>query len=250
MSYILESLKKSEKERREQAVDSPIDQVYDSTLLESPERESHKKKHHFMILLIALLAAVIVGSVAIIMMMSRSTDPIVEPASIVENNARVSEAENDRIKNTNIDNLYQQLEREKRQARERIRQVEAANKENLKSVQTDISNNSEERSEKSVDIGKFSITPVKELKEDQAIIPSFNQLSMLSKDNLPTINYSAHVFAEDNRNGFVVINGQKQRVGSKLSNGIYLEKIEQDAIILSYDGLVFKMPAMTSWINK
>lgn len=93
--------------------------------------------------------------------------------------------------------------------------------------------------------------PVNTIKpKPKASIPFIRDIDWSIKDKVPSIDYSAHIYAPGARKGFVILNGAKKHEGDRLSQGIYVEKIEEDAVVLSYEGLIFKLPAMKSWVNQ
>ena len=79
--------------------------------------------------------------------------------------------------------------------------------------------------------------------------PFINDIAWSIKENIPSIEYTAHIFAESSDTGFVILNGAKKHAGEGFRNGIYVEKIETDSVTLSYHGVLFKLAAMKSWIN-
>ncbi|MBX2809325.1 MAG: general secretion pathway protein GspB [Cellvibrionaceae bacterium] len=85
---------------------------------------------------------------------------------------------------------------------------------------------------------------------DVSVIPKVYDLDSFSKRKIPAIDYGAHIFATDQASGFVILNGAKKHAGERLRNGIYIEKIAEDNVILSYNGVVFSLPAMKSWSYK
>lgn len=97
---------------------------------------------------------------------------------------------------------------------------------------------------------KKSETKEPETKEPEVLIPSIYDLDRLAKKNIPSINYGAHIYASDKKSGFIILNGARRRIGDRLDNGIYIEKIAEEAVILSYEGTLFSLPAMKSWVGE
>ena len=97
---------------------------------------------------------------------------------------------------------------------------------------------------------KKSETKEPETKEPEVLIPSIYDLNRLTKKNIPSINYGAHIYASDKKSGFIILNGARRRIGDRLDNGIYIEKIAEEAVILSYEGTLFSLPAMKSWVGE
>jgi hypothetical protein len=61
------------------------------------------------------------------------------------------------------------------------------------------------------------------------------------------VDYGAHIYATDNNSGFVILDGARRRAGDQLDSGLYIEKIEEESVILSFNGMLFSLPAMKSW---
>lgn len=90
-------------------------------------------------------------------------------------------------------------------------------------------------------------TPAAVVAEPEVLIPSIYDLDRFVKKNIPSISYGAHIYASDNKSGFVILNGARRRIGDQLANGIYIEKIAEEDVVLSYEGTLFTLPAMKSW---
>ena len=78
-------------------------------------------------------------------------------------------------------------------------------------------------------------------------IESIFNLDRSSQRNIPSIEYGAHIYASDNKSGFVILNGSKKRQGDRLRSGVFIEKIAEDHVVLSHNGLLFSLPAMKNW---
>ncbi|EGG95345.1 hypothetical protein IMCC1989_768 [gamma proteobacterium IMCC1989] len=91
-----------------------------------------------------------------------------------------------------------------------------------------------------------STTP-KESEKNVLAIPSVFTLDRQLQQSIPAISYGAHIYASDNKSGFVILDGAKRRVGEKMSSGIYVEKIHGDFVVLSFRGIIFSLPAMKNW---
>ena len=80
-------------------------------------------------------------------------------------------------------------------------------------------------------------------------LPSIYELDLSLKETIPSIQYDTHVYASDNKSGFVILNGQKKYMGDQLINDVYIERVNKDDVVLSYQGVIFTLPAMKSWTN-
>ncbi len=92
-------------------------------------------------------------------------------------------------------------------------------------------------------------TPVIQEAPKPVTIPFIHEMDWSLKADIPSIDYSAHIYAADYSKGFVILNGAKKHAGDELKNGVYVEKIEENSLVLSYKGLLFRLPAMKSWVN-
>jgi len=81
-------------------------------------------------------------------------------------------------------------------------------------------------------------------------IPSIYQLDAYVRKDIPSVDYGAHIYATDNNSGFVILDGARRRAGDKLDSGLFVEKIEEESVVLSFNGTLFSLPAMKSWEGK
>ena len=72
-------------------------------------------------------------------------------------------------------------------------------------------------------------------------------LSQQQKDQIPTIVYSEHVYAEGAAPS-VELNGQRLRPGQR-AGGITVEDILVDSVILRVNGVSFRLRALNTWVN-
>jgi general secretion pathway protein B len=78
-------------------------------------------------------------------------------------------------------------------------------------------------------------------------IPDINELPQNQLNKIPSLNYSQHNF--NSVGGSVVLNGVIRRPNDQVANGIVLEKVLEDGIILHAENFSFKMRALNSWLN-
>ena len=72
-------------------------------------------------------------------------------------------------------------------------------------------------------------------------------LSQQQKDQIPTIVYTEHVYAEGAAPS-VELNGQRLRPGQRVA-GITVEDILVDSVILRMNGVSFRLRALNTWVN-
>ncbi|SLM62244.1 MULTISPECIES: type II secretion system assembly factor GspB [Dickeya] len=64
---------------------------------------------------------------------------------------------------------------------------------------------------------------------------------------LPYIAFSAHVYTSDTDKRSVTLNGERYREGDMPYPGLIIEQIEQDMVILSFDGEPFILDSLQDW---
>ncbi len=84
-----------------------------------------------------------------------------------------------------------------------------------------------------------------ELPPEQALVqdlPSYNGLPENLRAAIPALNMNAHVYSSTPGRGFVLINGKKYRQGDQLVEGPKVVQILPDSVVLSYRGTDFLLP--------
>ncbi len=76
--------------------------------------------------------------------------------------------------------------------------------------------------------------------------PLLDRLSQQQKDRIPTLIYNEHSASTEPPS--VVINGERLLAGGRL-NGITVVEVLADSVILSWDGIQFRLAALNSWVN-
>lgn len=76
----------------------------------------------------------------------------------------------------------------------------------------------------------------------EAPIPRLAELPESTRRELPKLAISGSVYSDDPRSRFVMINGEVQREGAKLSADLVLEQIGQRELVLRFKGQRFRQP--------
>ena len=77
---------------------------------------------------------------------------------------------------------------------------------------------------------------------DDEVLPDIGQLSLSDGQTLPQLHLDVHVYATRSAERFVYINMRKYREGAMLAEGLTVERIRRDGVVLSYRGLRFLLP--------
>ncbi|WP_317931579.1 general secretion pathway protein GspB [Halioxenophilus sp. WMMB6] len=89
--------------------------------------------------------------------------------------------------------------------------------------------------------------PIRRRNSDEEGFIEVQALPDTIKSEIIPIRYIAHVYADSQLQGFVVMNDMKLSPGDRLAPELYLEKVAPDYAILSFRGYFFKLNAMQSW---
>lgn len=79
-------------------------------------------------------------------------------------------------------------------------------------------------------------------KADEEVLPSISEINLTGQQALPDLHLDVHVFATKPADRFVYINMRKYREGATLEEGPTLERIRRDGVILNFHGLRFVLP--------
>ena len=78
--------------------------------------------------------------------------------------------------------------------------------------------------------------------QDDELLPEISQVTLSGGQALPDLHLDVHVYATRSADRFVYINMRKYREGAVLQEGIKVERIRRDGVVLSYEGLRFLLP--------
>jgi len=78
-------------------------------------------------------------------------------------------------------------------------------------------------------------------------VPRIDQLPAWVMNRLPSMAFSAHMYASIDSERWVRVNGTKMLEGDKIDGMIEIIRIEPQHVILNYSGQMFSMAALTDW---
>ena len=79
-------------------------------------------------------------------------------------------------------------------------------------------------------------------------IAGVRELTYSMQQKIPTLMYQDHQYTKGGRST-ITINGKTVRKGGRAAQGVTVENILADGIILKFQNEKFKMPAYSSWVN-
>ena len=88
--------------------------------------------------------------------------------------------------------------------------------------------------------------PVETVSSNEGV-PRIDQLPAWVLTRLPTMAFSAHMYASIESERWVRVNGSRMAEGDKIDGTIEIVRIEPQHVILHYSGQTFSMAALTDW---
>lgn len=281
MSYLLDSLKKSEKERRENHSSS-------SLVMRSPaflENDTPKTPFKLLVIILLCLMLLFIAYLAFSLLNTPkdSNRPIessvARPDQAVSSEEATLSAKESAIAlynevlssntKTDIDSLYDEIQNSSLTDSSSPTKVSVSAKNkappSVSEPPTSELSNSEPSSPTSTEQGDSSLVTNSESATESAIepeiasleteaavsnepnIPSIYDIDAYVRKDIPSIDYGAHIYATDNNSGFVILDGARRRAGDRLESGLFVEKIEEENVVLNFNGVLFTLPAMKSW---
>ena len=80
-------------------------------------------------------------------------------------------------------------------------------------------------------------------------VPLISQLPRTVSSNIASIDFSIHMYSDQEGASFVHLNGELRREGDTVAPGLRLVKIFEYGIVLDYQGTQFRLLPLSGWIN-
>lgn len=80
-------------------------------------------------------------------------------------------------------------------------------------------------------------------------IPLLASMPANFQKQVPSIEYSIHVYNQEDGSGAVKLNGNMLRVGAELTPGLRVIAILPDSTVFDFNGTQFRLSALNSWMN-
>ncbi|MDO6489476.1 AAA family ATPase [Colwellia sp. 6_MG-2023] len=77
-------------------------------------------------------------------------------------------------------------------------------------------------------------------------IKSLTEMPAWVQEGVPSLRFEQHIYASDGE-GWVNVNGRDRYEGDNIANGVIIDKILPQQVILTYRGEKFSLPALTNW---
>ncbi|MGQ8365198.1 general secretion pathway protein GspB [Glaciecola sp. 1036] len=79
------------------------------------------------------------------------------------------------------------------------------------------------------------------------VLPRIDQISPSLQNGLPSMSFSAHMYASNPQDRWVRVNGKRLEEGDYIANQVQIVEITADIVVLSYSGERFTMNALSDW---
>ena len=87
-------------------------------------------------------------------------------------------------------------------------------------------------------------TDISQARTDE--VKSLTQMPAWIQEGIPSLHFEQHIYASDG-GGWVNVNGRDRYEGDSIANGVTIDKILPQQVILTYRGESFSLPALTNW---
>ena len=232
MSYILEALKKSDKERQRE--DIPDLQTDHS--LPPVRREERKPSGSRLAVLIALIFVCFVG----VLWWQSGGDNEVQPARVPQSVAEVV-APKAQITSPAPQLVTQAANPVKKilPVTEKKKQVSRVTEQATVPVLRPATPAAVAKPQKKlVTVEK---KPAKIQQEPEAIVPLMEDLPVVIRAGLPDLTFAGHVYADDPRKRLIIINNRIVREGDIIASSLSLVQISTNGVVLRYKTTVFRV---------
>ena len=89
--------------------------------------------------------------------------------------------------------------------------------------------------------------PVENLAGTDGELISVHELPLATRQQLPPLSMNSHIYANNARDSFVMINGMSLSPGQAISDGVQLVAVVPEGAVLSFQGQRFLLPALASF---
>ncbi len=77
-------------------------------------------------------------------------------------------------------------------------------------------------------------------------IKSLTQMPAWVQEGVPSLRFEQHIYASGGE-GWVNVNGRDRYEGDSIANGVIIDQILPQQVVLTYRGEIFSLPALTNW---
>ena len=82
------------------------------------------------------------------------------------------------------------------------------------------------------------MTPVGDV---ASVVPLLDELPVAIRAAIPDLSFAGHVYSDVPQKRLIIINNRIVREGDLVTNGLTLEKIDSEGVVLRYESSVFRV---------
>lgn len=224
MSYILEALKKAERERRRDSV--PDIQAH-HTPYPAPGRKYSYPQKPVTLLVSVLLLLIIAASILIYLRQEPVPEQVTPLAEVVtkENQPESRQPiQQETLQDTAVQQNRSQFQQDVRQIQVKPQKVTVEPRPIIVEEETVV------------------VPPPPSSRQQEPQLPTYDDL-VTTISEIPKLSLAGHTYSEEPGQRMIIINNRIIREGQGLGNGLRLEEITWDGLILSFKGTRFTMDA-------
>ncbi|WNC67923.1 general secretion pathway protein GspB [Thalassotalea nanhaiensis] len=107
---------------------------------------------------------------------------------------------------------------------------------------------SEEVEEPVVDLSKRFIEPDVDLRKSKSVpVKPLAQMPQWLQNEVPSLHFSLHMYTSDVASSWVRLNGKDYYTGGITKDGLVIEEIQPQTVVLQFQGQRFSLKALSSW---
>ncbi|WP_143872297.1 general secretion pathway protein GspB [Catenovulum sediminis] len=81
----------------------------------------------------------------------------------------------------------------------------------------------------------------------RAKVPFLTELSPAYQNQIPALNFQTHIYSTEAKQRWIKVNGRIIREGQAILDGLVVDAIAQQHVVLQFAGQQFMLPALTNW---
>lgn len=96
------------------------------------------------------------------------------------------------------------------------------------------------------DTESLDASPAEPAQAINSEVPPLSKMPAWVQKGIPSLTFEQHIYISDGQ-GWVNVNGREQYEGDIVADGLNIEKILPQQVIMTYRGETFSLPALTNW---
>ena len=94
---------------------------------------------------------------------------------------------------------------------------------------------------KSAPVKSLAVAPSPQRKSSEPVPPLLEELPVVIRARIPDLSFAGHVYSEVAMKRLIIINNRIVREGDRIAKGLSLEQIDPDGVVLRFEHAVFRV---------